>query len=137
MKWPVARLGDEVTIKGSGTPSRRRTEFYQGDIPWATIKYLTDLYLERTEEHITQEALDSSAANLIPASNVILATRVGLGKVAINTIDVAINQDLKALFCSPRLHPKYLVYYLTSLSDTIERQGVGATVKEITLSSGF
>jgi type I restriction enzyme, S subunit len=137
MKWPVARLGDEVTIKGSGTPSRRRTEFYQGDIPWATIKDLTDLYLERTEEHITQEALDSSAANLIPASNVILATRVGLGKVAINTIDVAINQDLKALFCSPRLHPKYLVYYLTSLSDTIERQGVGATVKEITLSSGF
>jgi type I restriction enzyme S subunit len=38
-----------------------------------------------------------------------------------------------ALFCSPRIHPKYLVYYLTSLSDAIERQGVGATVKGITL----
>jgi type I restriction enzyme, S subunit len=94
MKWPVARLGDEITIKGGGTPSRRRAEFYQGDVPWATIKDLTGLYLERTEEHITQEALESSAANLIPAGNVILATRVGFGKVAINIIDVAINQDL-------------------------------------------
>ena len=56
------------------------------------------LYLEHTQEHITEQALESSAANLIPAGNVILATRVGLGKIALNNIDVAINQDLKVLF---------------------------------------
>jgi type I restriction enzyme S subunit len=133
MTWPIVKLGDEVTIKGGGTPSRHKPEFYQGDIPWATIKDLTGLYLAHTQEHITKEALDSSATNLIPTGNVILATRVGLGKVAVNTIDVAINQDLKALFCSPRLAPKYLAYYLSSLAESIERQGVGATVKGITL----
>lgn len=133
MRWRTVKLGDEVTIKGGGTPSRYKPESFQGNIPWATIKDLTGLYLGHTQEYITKEALDFSAANLIPVGNVILATRVGLGKVAINTIDVAINQDLKALFCSPRLEPKYLVYYLTSLSASIERQGVGATVKGITL----
>src|SRR5919201_4518884 len=118
MKWPIVRLGDAVTIKGGGTPSRSKPEFYQGDIPWATIKDLMGLVLEHTQEHITKEALESSAANLIPPGNVILATRVGLGKVALNAVEVAINQDLKALFCSPRLDAKYLVYYLTSLSDS-------------------
>jgi type I restriction enzyme S subunit len=50
MKWPTVRLGDEVLIKGGGTPSRHKPEFYQGDIPWATIKDLSGLYLERTQE---------------------------------------------------------------------------------------
>ncbi len=133
MKWSLVKLGEIVTIKGGGTPSRAKPEFYDGNIPWATIKDLTGIYLEQTQEHINSEAIKASATNLIPSGNIILATRMGLGKVAINTIDVAINQDLKALFCSQLINNKYLLHYLRSLSTSIEKQGFGATVKGITL----
>ncbi|MBE9194783.1 restriction endonuclease subunit S [Synechocystis sp. LEGE 06083] len=134
MEWLKVKLRDIVKIKGGGTPRRENPEFYNGNIPWATIKDLSDkIYLSDTQEHINEEAIKLSASNLIPAGNIILATRMGLGKVVINTVDVAINQDLKALFCSQVIYPNYLLYYLKSISNSIERQGVGVTVKGITV----
>jgi len=63
-----------------------------------------------------------------------MATRVGLGKVAINAIPVAINQDLKALYPkNGSLLPRYLLFFLTSIAEKIEREGTGATVKGVTL----
>lgn len=134
MNWSKVKLRDVVKIKGGGTPRRENPEFYNGNIPWATIKDLSDkIYLSDTQEHINEEAIKLSASNLIPAGNIILATRMGLGKVVINTVDVAINQDLKALFCAKVIYPKYLLYYLKSISNSIEKQGVGVTVKGITV----
>jgi type I restriction enzyme, S subunit len=125
MKWPLVKLGQIVKIKGGGTPNRLIPEFYEGDIPWATINDLTDVYLERTKKHITYNAIQSNATHLIPAGNIILATRIGIVQVAINTIDVAISQDLKALFCSQVVNPKYLLHYLKLFSNDIE-EGFGA-----------
>ena len=62
-----------------------------------------------------------------------MATRMGLGKVAINTIDVTINQDLKAFSCSAGLDPRYLLYYLLVNASHLDSMGKGATVKGITL----
>jgi type I restriction enzyme S subunit len=134
MKWPLVKLGNLVEILGGGTPSRKVAEYWNGDIPWASIKDLSVSCIDSTLESITEEGLTSSAANLIPAGNIILATRVGLGKVAINKIDVAINQDLKALFCNDAVLPEFLFHYLSSYSKNISSQGVGATVKGLNLS---
>lgn len=46
---------------------------------------------------------------------------------------MAINQDIKALFPNDQLVPEYLFWFLLSKADEIERMGVGATVKGITL----
>lgn len=60
---------------------------------------------------------------------------MALGKVAINTIDLAINQDLKALFIKDNdvVDRDYLFRWLESQSSLIESEGKGATVKGITL----
>ena len=134
MDWIEARLGDLVTgIKGGGTPSRKNESYWGGDIPWVSVKDFDGIQLDGAQEHITEKALENSSTRIIPAGNVILVTRVGLGKVAVNEVDVAINQDLKGLFCKPAILPEYLVYYLYSRSNRIESQGSGATVKGITL----
>lgn len=126
-------LGDLVEIEGGGTPSRNTPEFWNGGIPWATVKDLTDAELSSTQEFISKEGVASSATRIIPAGSVIMATRMGLGKVAINKIDVAINQDLKALRCNGKVDPKFLLYFLQSKADYLESQGKGATVKGIKL----
>lgn len=58
---------------------------------------------------------------------------MALGRAVINTIDLAINQDLKALFCKPNVDIRYLFHFLNAKSYLIESFGKGATVKGITL----
>lgn len=134
MKINKTSLGELVTIVGGGTPSRDRQEYYNGDIPWITVKDFDDqFFLHTSQERISQVGLDNSASRLVPAGNVILCTRMSVGKAAINIKDVAINQDLKALLCCPKLDPKYLVFYMAFISSYLESQASGATVKGITI----
>jgi type I restriction enzyme S subunit len=58
---------------------------------------------------------------------------MAVGRAVINTVAVAINQDLKALICNPRLHPKYLLFFLTHKAPELEAKATGATVKGITI----
>lgn len=130
----TANLGDLVDFVGGGTPRRDNPDFWAGPIAWASVKDLTGTDLESTAERITEEGLCNSATNLIGPGTVIVATRVGLGKVCINRIPVAINQDLKALI--PRdgaVLARFLLYFLLSQAELIERSGVGATVKGVTI----
>lgn len=126
-------LGGLVSITGGGTPSRKEPKFWGGSIPWATVKDLNSQELYQTQEFITEEGVKNSATNIIPAGTVITATRMGLGRAAINTVDLAINQDLKALQCDEKLYTRYLLHFLTSKAEYLESMGKGATVKGIKL----
>ena len=128
-------LGDLVEIVGGGTPSKKNPEFWEGCIPWASVKDFKSLELTNTSDYISEVAVSKSATNIIPAGNIIIPTRMALGKFAINKVDMAINQDLKALIVKDErlLYKKYLLRFLESKSKYFERQGKGATVKGITL----
>lgn len=135
MKYEMVTLDELVSIKGGGTPSKDKAEYWNGNIPWASVKDLTSLWLSSTIDHISEEGLRNSSANLIKAGTIIIPTRMALGKVSINTIDVAINQDLKALSIknNKTTSINYLKYFLISKADEIEKNGKGATVKGITI----
>src|SRR5690606_541330 len=70
-------------------------------IPWVSPK---DMKIERitgTEEYITEEALRTSAAELVSAGALLLVVRSGILRhtipAAINEIPVTLNQDMKAV----------------------------------------
>ncbi|MEG9481017.1 restriction endonuclease subunit S [Mannheimia sp. HC-2023] len=131
----MINLGELVSIKGGGTPSRDRAEYWNGNIPWASVKDITSLSLNKTLETITELGLKNSATNLYSAGTIIIPTRMALGKVTISSIDLAINQDLKALVINDtqKLTKEYLKYFLIAKSKEIELSGKGATVKGITV----
>lgn len=131
-QWPMIELGDLISFRGGGTPSKDKPEYWSDDISWATVKDFKSLYLDKTQDSISEEGLKASSSNLIPAGHVIIPTRMALGKAAINTIDLAINQDLRALLPQKPLNTKYLLHAMLGLSDQIESNGSGATVKGIT-----
>ena len=135
MTWQMVELGELVTIKGGGTPSKSIDAYWGGDVPWASVKDFKSRYIRQTQDYITQAGVENSATNIIPDGVIVIPTRMALGKVAITACDMAINQDLKALFVNDEctLDRNYLARYLESKANHIENEGKGATVKGITL----
>jgi type I restriction enzyme S subunit len=127
-------LGEICTFVGGGTPSRKKPEYFQGDIPWATVKDFKSFLITDTEDHISEAAIAESAANVVDPGTVLLVSRVGLGKVAIAGCRLAINQDIKAIYPADDIQPEYLFWFLLSKAKDIQRMGAGATVKGITLN---
>lgn len=127
-------LGDVCKFVGGGTPSRKQPEYFEGDIPWATVKDFKTFLIAETEEHISEVAIADSATNIVNPGTVLLVTRVGLGKVAIAGCRLAINQDVKAITPTDDVLPEFLFWFLLSKADDIKRMGAGATVKGVTLN---
>ncbi|MCC4834546.1 restriction endonuclease subunit S [Shewanella sp. 10N.7] len=135
MVWSVKKLGDVCNIIGGGTPTKSNKSFYEGVIPWATVRDMRNDRLSRTEMSITEEAIKKSSTNLIPSGTIITATRVGLGKVCVLEQDTAINQDLKAIIPkTERLDNTFLYWWLKSIAHVIVGAGTGATVQGVKLT---
>jgi len=97
--WQTKKLGEVCEVIGGGTPSKDKAHsaFYSGDIRWATVRDMKGDLISDTEFKITKEAVKGSSTNIIPKGNVVIATRVGLGKVCLIEHDTAINQDLRGI----------------------------------------
>jgi len=133
--WEIQNLGEVCQVIGGGTPSKDKADYYGGDIPWATVRDMRQEVITETECKITKQAVKSSATNIIPVGNVVIATRVGLGKVCMLGQDTAINQDLRGIVPkdAKTLAARFLFWWLKSVAHVIEQEGTGATVKGVKL----
>jgi len=134
--WEYSTLGIHLNkVVGGGTPSRANSQYWNGTVPWATVKDLVADELSTTQEFITTDGVKNSATNIVQKGTVITATRMGLGRVIRFTTDVAINQDLKALYPTPSLDQNFLFQWLKSKAVEIKGIGSGSTVKGIRLEA--
>jgi type I restriction enzyme S subunit len=122
-------------VIGGGTPAKSNAKFYNGDIPWVTVRDMRAEVILETEHKITQQAVNASSTNIIPDGNVVIATRVGLGKVCLLGQDSAINQDLRGVIPNDpkNLLVRYLFLWFKSIAHTIIAEGTGATVQGVKL----
>lgn len=127
--WTLVPLRNVVIQhQGGGTPSKANSAFWDGDIRWASVKDVgKSKFLDDTIDRITPEGLANSSSNLIEPGNLIVVTRMGLGKVSINRVEVAINQDLRALRFSSGVNVDYAYNFFLTHSF----EGTGLTVKGI------
>lgn len=131
------QIGDLVKITGGGTPSRDRPVFFQGCIPWLTSKDMRGDYIWDTEEHITEEAIQNSATNLIPASSILVVVK---SKVLMHRLPVAIakvpmchGQDIKSIQCSKKLHYEFARFVLKFHERRLLNIARGANTEGLTL----
>lgn len=123
-------VGDHV---GGGTPPRQVPSYWKGNIPWASVKDFPEQagVITDTQEHISLAGLNASASNLIPAGTPLVCTRMAVGRAAMPSVAMAINQDVKALFPAAGVSAAYLLKLLQFVQPRAEAQAVGSTVKGI------
>lgn len=132
--WKWVRLGNIIlSIFGGGTPSKAITSYWNGDIPWATVKDISDrdTQLYSTIDFITEDGFNNCSGQMVSKGDIIVITRMGLGRAVISCIDTAINQDLKGIKLPKQLNSKYFLNAYKSISI----KGTGTTVKGIKQSS--
>lgn len=132
--WELVTVeGISTDILGGGTPSKSNDNYWNGNIPWASVKDLNGIELSDTEDHITETAIENSTTKLIPANSIIISTRMTVGEPFLNQVDMAINQDMKALIPdSKRANSLFLVYSLRDKDPYLKSLGRGTTVDGIT-----
>jgi type I restriction enzyme S subunit len=132
-KVPLSSVVTKTT--GGGTPERDNPEFWNGGIPWASVKDFKDgIYrLSKTKEEISEKGLKRSASHLIPAGTPIVCTRMAVGRIARASVPVAINQDLRALHIRDEFDTDYVVWAVDSIRHRIENLAIGSTVKGISI----
>ena len=116
--WRTEKIKYMVSSCSGGTPNTDNSDYWDGDIPWVSAKDMKRSRISTTEDTITDLGLKESASRLIPENTVLMVVRSGILKhtipVAINTVPVAINQDMKALFVKEGLESEFLYYYTES-----------------------
>ena len=133
--WNQRKLSVLSSLKSGGTPSREFPEYFMGDIPWITTVALDKLFIgnEDAVEYITEDAVENSATKKIPPGSILFGVRVGVGKVAINLVEMCTNQDIIAITnIDKRLNNVFLMETLKKYSKFYSAQQRGATIKGIT-----
>jgi len=135
--WKTATLSSIAKgFLSGGTPPTKNESYWQGTVPWITSKWINSrLYLESGEKFISEDAVRKSATTVVPRNNLIFATRVGVGKVAVNRLDLAINQDLAGILIdSDYCDVSFLAYQLRCgrIQNEVSSHKRGATIQGIT-----
>jgi type I restriction enzyme S subunit len=124
--WRWARLQKVGKLKGGGTPSRARDDFWTGAIPWVSPKDMKIDYIAEAQMSISEMALAGSAANLIETGSVLFVVRGMIlahsFPVAISRAPLAINQDMKALTLKRPEMAEYLLRALKALKPEMLRR---------------
>ena len=99
--WETKKLGDISSIGTGATPSREKEElYYGGDISWVKTTEVQNCDITKTEETITQMAIEQTNCRIYPPDTLLMAM-YGQGKtrgqIAKLRIHAATNQACAAI----------------------------------------
>lgn len=132
------KLKELCSMQSGGTPSRGKSEYYNGTIPWSKISDLeksNDGNIYKTEEHITIEGLKSINNRLFKKGTLLLAMYGSVGKTAIAEIELSTNQAILGLNIKDetKLDIKYLRFWFTTIKEKLLDRAVGGTLQNISM----
>ncbi|WP_170420922.1 restriction endonuclease subunit S [Ruegeria arenilitoris] len=142
-EWRRVALGEVGRFVGGGTPSMAREDYWKnGTIPWVSSSDVRVGELHGAERLISTSAVKSSSTRVVDPGSILFVTRSGILRrflpVMINTVPVAINQDIKALLPKTSAYiPAYVFHAAAAAGDAILRDCMktGTTVESIDLAA--
>ncbi len=133
--WEVKPIESVTSIMNSGgTPSTKRKDFYNGDIPWYATNELQDDFLIRSNNAITSAALEESSAKLFPIGTILIAIYAAptVGRLGILTMESAFNQACCGIVANENvISTEYLFLTLLSMRNQFNMIASGTAQKNL------
>ena len=111
MKYKLSEIMDLI---GGGTPKTTKPEYWDGDIPWLSVKDFNNdfRFVYETEKHITELGLNNSSTKLLKAGDIIISARGTVGEIATIPFPMAFNQSCYGLRAKKEIVTADFLYYL-------------------------
>lgn len=109
--WGVSSLGYYATLNTGATPDRSNMSYWNGDIPWIKTGEVKYNKIFKTEEFITDLAVEQTSVQLSPPGTLLMAMYgqgVTRGRVAILGTPATYNQACAAINPNKLLWNEYL-----------------------------
>jgi type I restriction enzyme S subunit len=135
MKDQWRPLTSLARLESGHTPSRRRPEWWGGDVPWLAlpdIRKLHGLIAHDTIECTNELGLANSSARLLPTGTVCVSRTASIGFVTMLGRPMATSQDFCNWVCdSEKLDAEFLMFAFMASQDYLRELGSGAVHKTI------
>ena len=95
--WDIKTIGEIFNTASGGTPTREDVSNFTGNIPWVKTGELKNLFVTTTDEQISERAIETSAAKILPERTVVMAMYCAMPDVTILGMPAATNQACCAL----------------------------------------
>ncbi|WP_368863702.1 restriction endonuclease subunit S [Staphylococcus hominis] len=131
--WKLKKLSNIADIIGGGTPSTKKSEYWDGDINWFSPVEIGDKeFVSTSQRKITEKGLEKSSAKMLPIGTVLFTSRAGIGKTAILSKEATTNQGFQSIVPKENDLDSYFLYSMTSiLKRNAEKVGAGSTFSEV------
>ena len=96
-QYTHAALGDLCNVSIGRTPRRSESRYWGGPHPWATIRDLDNGILTRTEQRITDAALDEVMPAPVAPNTLLFSFKLSIGKMAFAGRSMHHNEAIAAL----------------------------------------
>ncbi|MBT9068194.1 restriction endonuclease subunit S [Lactobacillus delbrueckii subsp. bulgaricus] len=131
--WEQCKLGDVAGIVGGGTPSTKKSEYWNGNINWFTPAEIgNQIFVSHSQKKITELGLLKSSAKILPAGTILFTSRAGIGNTAILTRNACTNQGFQSIVPYSNKLDSYFIYSESAkLKRYGETMGSGSTFTEV------
>jgi Restriction endonuclease S subunits len=111
-------LSDIIELIGGGTPKTSVAEYWDGDIPWLSVKDFSGQkrYVYETEKCITEEGLNNSSTKYLNQDDIIVSARGTVGEMAMVPFPMTFNQSCYGIRAKRQLVDPFYLYYLMKYS---------------------
>ena len=130
--WNYYRISEKYKTVLGGTPSRAKSNYWGGNIPWINSGEINKLRVINASEMITQEGYDNSSTKLMPIHTTILAiTGATLGQVSYTEIETCANQSVVGIIDESNQTNEYLYLNISNNILSIVNKATGGAQQHI------
>lgn len=121
-------LGAVCKCELGGTPSRKKSEYWNGNIAWINSGEVNNFRIIKASEYITAAGLEHSATKLLPKKTTVLAiTGATLGQISLLEIDSCTNQSVVGILENEILPYEFIYPYVCyNIKELLSHQTGGA-----------
>lgn len=124
------KLSEVIDLIGGGTPKTSKPEYWNGNIPWISVKDFNNdfRYVNKTEKSITELGLQKSTTKLLQRGDVIISARGTVGEIATIPFAMAFNQSCYGLRAKKGIVTSDYLYYLIKYNISVLKKNTHGSV---------